>query len=385
MMKRFWLFATCITMGIAAVAVHAQATTPSPAPTVQAASKGSTIKIDGRMFLGIFSSEDDGAYTNRALDVPDAKLRFTYTPSKDISVITRFSIKRATTTDGFDYFYLEMKNWGGVLPGHALRIGKVKMDVGEETWTDNPVEGILLTTSAAIVSGYDGGINFRGPLPIDIPATYSLGVYNGTGGLGSSTGAFPISAKLGIAPTENLYLSGSVFTSGNLLKSDGTVSSPALKVANLQSVPAGATTWSRDLWEVDVRWNYGKTGVKPVIPSSATQPFFQLGAAYGHFEDDFTGAADDAGNYWYVEGLVNVTPKVYLASRYSDVQLDDGATLKLVDSKVAVNSYNRLSLGVGYHLTPLTDLKVEYTINNAKGGVSTPELNQIAVGIATKF
>jgi hypothetical protein len=30
-------------------------------------------------------------------------------------------------------------------------------------------------------------------------------------------------------------------------------------------------------------------------------------------------------------------------------------------------------------------LKTEYTINDAKGGSSKPELNQFAVGVATKF
>ncbi|MHB0939358.1 MAG: hypothetical protein ACYDCO_25830 [Armatimonadota bacterium] len=387
-MKALRFLGSCLVAAVFAIAVHAQApaTPPPPAPTVQAASKGSLVKIDGRLFVGLFTSGDEGAYPNRALDIPDAKLRFTFTPSKDITIVNRFSNSKATQSD-FDYFYLDLNNWGGVAPGHLLRLGKQKVDVGEETWTDNPVENILITNSAASVSGYDVGVSFRGPIPVKVHATYAISVLNGTGEVGASTRGLATAGKVGVSPVKNLYLSASLYQSGDLIKADGTVGAPALKVANLKSAPAGAESWERTVWEVDARWNYGPTGVKSTIPSSPDPAPFQVAAAIGRFEDAFAGEGltDREGQYWYVEGLYNATKKIYLATRFSEVTLDDDATARLADSPVAVNKYRRLSLGAGYHLTPLTDIKLEVTKNTTGGGASEPDLDQIAIGVATKF
>jgi succinate dehydrogenase/fumarate reductase flavoprotein subunit len=67
-----------------------------------------------------------------------------------------------------------------------------------------------------------GGINLRGPISTKLPATYSIGIYNGTGGLGSSTNGLATGMKVGAAPTKNLYVSASYYDTGNLIKADGT-------------------------------------------------------------------------------------------------------------------------------------------------------------------
>lgn len=390
-MKQQWIIGACLAVGLLAAAAYAEDQAPPaaapPPPTAQSGTKGSLVKIDGRLFVGAFDTGVNGAYPNRALDIPDAKLRFTFTPSKDITIVNRFS-NNSATDKGFDYFYLDLNNWGGALKGHTLRLGKLKQDIGEETWTDNPVESILITNSAAHVSGYDGGINFRGPIPVGMPASYSLMLLNGTGSVGSATRGLATGAKVGVAPTKQLYLSASLFDSGDLVKTGGSVATPALAVASL-GAPTGITLtgWKRTLWELDARWNYGKTGIKSEIPSGADTSRYQIAAAYGRFKDDFSGvgSVDRKGNYWFAEGQYNATDKLYFATRYSQVKLNSGITAVMVDSPVAVNKYTRLSLGAGYHLTPLIDLKAEVTQNTTSGGASKPKLNQVAVGIATKF
>jgi hypothetical protein len=194
-MKYLWILAVCLAANMIVTAAHAQApaATSTPSSGVLAALMNTVIKIDGRMFLGIFASEDDGKYPNRTLAIPDAKLRFTFIPGKDITVVTRFNINNAKNND-FDYFYLDLNNWGGLLPKHVLRAGKFKVDVGEETWTDNPVESILISNSAPAVSGYDGGINFRGL--ITEKTTYSLGLLNGTGTVESAGEDIAFAAKV---------------------------------------------------------------------------------------------------------------------------------------------------------------------------------------------
>jgi outer membrane murein-binding lipoprotein Lpp len=350
---------------------------------VQVGTKGSKVKVDGRLFAGVFDTGSDGAFPNRSLDIPDAKLRFTFSPSKDITIVNRFSTNRAATS-GFDYFYLDLNNLAGAA-GHTLRLGKMKIDVGDETWSDNPVESVLITNSVSHVSGYDEGVNFRGPLGRGKrPATYSLAVLNGNKDFVASDGGLAWAVKVAGAPTDHLYLSASYLATGDLVKKDGTLDKPDFKVGELVDAPGGATSWKRSLWEVDARWNYGPTGSKPTIVSEPT-PRFQAAAAYGQFTDAAAPVADRQGKYWFLEGLYNLIPRLFLASRYSTVELDDGATAKLGDSPVAVNAYHRFALGVGYRLTSLTQIKAEWTRNRTSGGGTQPHLDQLAVGVATKF
>ena len=394
MKKQLCLLVVCLLAGTLAAVAQAQVA----APTVTDAFN-SPIKIDGRMFVGLFDSGNNGNYPNRTVDIPDAKLRFTYTPSKDITVVTRLDLAKLNkaSAGSLDYYYLDLNNWGGLFPGHVMRLGKMKEDIGEETWTDNPIESILITNSAAHVSGYDAGVDFRGPLPVGRPAMYSLSLLdntggtgssnnpaattNGNGGLGTATQALGVGGKIGVAPMDNLWVSASMYDSGDSVLPNGTVTTP-LAVAGLASAGTGMT---RRLWEVDARYNYGKFGNTPAIPSSANPAPFQVAVSYGQVNDTFTGAAARSGSFGFIEGLYNVTSKVYVASRYSQVQLSGSETAKMVDSPIAVNKYTRLGLGAGYHLSPLSDLKVEYTINGTDGGATSPHLNQAAIGIATKF
>jgi hypothetical protein len=349
---------------------------------VQAANKDTKIKIDGRMFAGAFKTGDQSSFANRSLDIPDAKLRFTFSPSKDVTIVNRLSNNRAGS-NGFDYFYLDLNNWGGAVPGHVLRVGKFKIDVGQETWTDNPIESILITNAVSHISGYDEGINFRGPLGRGA-ATYSVAVMNGNKGVVASDSGLAWSAKLGALVNRQLYLSGSYFRSGDLVKSDNTLDQPDFNIGEVFDGPSGATSWRRTLWEADARYGYGKEGISSVVGAPASVPW-QAGATYGKFSDEASGVPDRKGSYWFVEGLYNLTPKTYLATRYSDISLDGNALAKLAGSPVAVNEYHRLSLGAGYRLSPMTHLKVEYTRNTTDGGATSPDLNQIAVGVATKF
>jgi len=357
--------------------------TSTTSQPVQPAFPNSKIKVDGRLFAAAFKTGDEGSYPNRSLDIPDAKLRFTFSPSKDVTIVNRYSNNRAGT-NGFDYFYLDLNNWGGVLPGHVLRIGKFKIDVRQETWTDNPVEDILITNSVSHVSGYDEGLNFRGPLGKDSSATYSLMVMNGNKGVTPSDSGLAWGGKIGALVGDQLYISASYLRTGDLVKSDGSLDQPDFNVANLSSGPSGATGWKRSLWEVDARYGYGKAGISSVLGSAPSVPW-QLGATYGQFTDDAAGVSDRRGRYWFVEGLYNITPKTYVASRYSTVSLDGDMLAKIDNSPVAVNSYDRFSLGLGYRLTDMTHLKAEYTRDSTSGAEPDPDLSQFAVGVATKF
>ncbi|MCX6344274.1 MAG: hypothetical protein NT018_04280 [Armatimonadetes bacterium] len=348
------------------------------APTVTAGTKGSKVKIDGRIFVGIFDTGQDGAYPHASADASDAKLRFTFNPAKNITIVNRLNTTGAKSVD-FDYFYADFAQVGG--PSNTLRLGQRKIDVGQETWADNPIDNMLITNSVSHVSGYGTGLatlgRFKGP---DSPM-YEVGFVNGPKGVMVRPSAgLPFNWKLGVPLPNNLFASASYFSTGTL----GAADSSAITVAEVSTAPTGATSWSRNLWELDVRYNYGQSGIRSMIPTG-TLPPLMLGATYGRFLDDATGVSSRSGNFWFTEALVRLNPKLYAATRYSVTDLSGSSTAKLGKSPVAVNSYKRTSIGLDYVLTELTQVKIEYTINDTSGGASDPNLNQFGVGVATKF
>lgn len=347
-------------------------------PTVGTAFKGAKARIDGRIFAGIFSTGQQGPFPNWSTDIPDAKLRFTFLPAKNITVVNRLNATGAKAVD-FDYFYADFARAIGA--SNTLRLGQRKIDVGQETWVDNPVENMLITNSVSHVSGYGIGLATLGRFAGPTSPLYEFGFVNGPKGVTTrpSTG-LPIDAKIGTPLPGKVFASASYFNTGNL----GAADNSAISVAELSSAPAGATSWKRSLWEADLRYNYGPSGIRNLIPTGALPPVM-LGATYGRFADDATGAPGRNGGYWFGEALVRLSPKLYAAARYSVTDLDDGAVAKLAKSPVAVNSYNRTSFGIGCALNDLVQWKTEYTINRTSGGASQPSLNQWATGMAAKY
>lgn len=359
----------------------AQKTQPHP---VTPAHRETQIALDGRFFVGVFGTQPDGSFPRRTLDIADSKLRFTFQPSPQVMLVNRLSASRSGAAN-MDYLYIDLIDWGGFWRGHTLRIGKHKLDIGQETWTDNPIENVLLTNAVSHISGLDEGLNLRGPLSTGSrPWTYSIELVNGSQGFAPASSQWAWGVKVGGLISDKVHLSASYMRTGNLVQRDGTLDKPDLNIAEVFEPPAGATGWRRSFWEIDLRYGYGKEGVKPVAGSEADEPW-QLALAYGRFRDDAEGAPDRKGSFGYVESLCNLTPRVYLALRFSQIALEDGATAKLGGSPVEVNEYRRYSFGLGYRLSRLTHFKTEYTLNETRGGTTRPDLNQFAVGIGTRF
>ncbi|MGC8977499.1 MAG: hypothetical protein ACP5OB_07780, partial [Candidatus Ratteibacteria bacterium] len=85
--------------------------------------------------------------------------------------------------------------------------------------------------------------------------------------------------------------------------------------------------------------------------------------SYGLFKDQ-SDVLDRKGNYGFIEGLLNLTEKFYLGTRYSFVKLDKGLIANLND--IDANEYQRTSVGFGYRISKNTILKFSYDFNNEK-------------------
>ena len=348
-------------------------------PAVSAGFKDEKVKIDGRIFIGLFDTGDQGTSPNGGADINDAKIRLTFNPSKNVTIVNRLSTTGAKSAD-FDYFYMDLAKALG--PNNTLRIGQRKIDIGQETWVDSPEENLLISPSIPHVVGYGTGMALVGRFT-DTAASpmYEAGFVNGSKGVMSRpTSSLPINLKLGAPLRNDIFASASYFDSGKLGASDKS----AIGIAELTDAPAGATEWRRKIWELDVRYNAGNSGYRALIPSTDL-PRFMAAAMFGAFSDDASGVPDRDGKFWYVEGLYGLSDRLYTVARYGAVDLDGGVLAALGKSPVAVNSYKRTSIGLGYRLTDLTHLKTEYSFNETSGGASEPSLDQWAFGVASKF
>ena len=336
---------------------------------------GSQLKLDGRIFIGYFDSQKPGStYEHGSFEIPDGKIRFTWTPKQNVEVVTRLSIKfkdAKADVESLDYFYGQIN---GVIPvdrNSRLRLGKIKVDFGEEIWTDNPVENTagLISNSAGLAGGYDEGLELYGHF---VPGKfgYSLSVANGEDGDGASKSTgFGYAAKLFFQPCKPFYASASYYTAERIKKG----SKSALKVAGLQSEPAGTTVeWDRNIWQIDVRYQV------PGLP-------VRVATAYGQFSDQPDSGSELEGEYYYLEGKWDITPEFFAGARYSIIKLDNNAAATLNDIS-SCNEYTRTSLGVGYNLNKLVTLKAEYSWNeNNRPGLTAIDDNQFALGLAAKF
>lgn len=349
----------------------------------------SRLKIKGRAAIGFLDSGESGSFPSGSFEMPDAKLQFAFQPDRINTVVMRFNLNNATAQSPLlDYFYLQSNDFLPFLKDTPFslssRLGRFKLGFGEETWSDNPVESVLPSKSAAGASVIDEGLEFAGKIKLENinlrPLGWVVSLTNGNKGAGSdSGGAKAFMGKLYYTPLDPLYLSASYYNSASLKASDA-----ELSIAGLISRPSGATDWRRQIWEVDARYDFGK-GKKPLDPPAFSDSKAILRLSYGQFIDDnISGASERDGQFGFVEGSYNLTEKFYTAGRYSLVDLYGGTTASL--NGVTANKYTRYSLGLGYRWSENVILKLSYDWNRESGpNVEDANNNLLSAIVASQF
>ena len=305
----------------------------------------SKLKIKGRAALGFFDSGKAGSYPAGSFEVPDAKLQFGFQPDDINTLVLRFNLNNATSQSPLlDYFFLQSKDFIPALKESpfslSTRLGRFKLGFGEETWTDNLVEGIVPSNSAARATVVDEGLEFAGKVKLDKiglkPLGWSVSVSDGNTGVGSdSTASKAFMGKLYHNPIEPLYVSGSYYNSGELDSS-----SSEMSLAGVTSAIQSGMAWRRSVWELDARYDFGK-GKKPLEPIVFSDSKAIVRLSYGEFKDD--GNRTRSGNFGFVDGIYNLTKKFYAAGRYSFIDMNGDVTATL--NSVTANRYDRFSLG----------------------------------------
>ena len=359
------------------------------ASRVDLANALSKLKLKGRWAAGFYDSGSGGSFPSGSWEIPEGKIQFAFQPD-DINTITmRFNLNNATAQSPLlDYFFLQSKDFLPLLKTTPFslsgRLGRFKLGFGEETLSDNPVEGILPSNSAAKTGASDEGLELAGKIKLAElglkglkPLGWVVSVSDGSSGVGSDTSTSKaFMGKLYYTPTDPLYLSASYYDSGSLKSSTSEFS-----IAGLASRPTGAGSWGRKAWEVDGRYDFGK-GKKPLDPPAFSDSKAILRLSYGRFHDE--AHIDREGQFGFVDGIYNLTKKYYVAGRYSLADLDGDATATL--NSVTANKYDRYSLGMGYRWSENTILKLSYDLNKESGTNTKDSANDlISAIVAAQF
>lgn len=361
-----------------------------PSPGVDMANPLSKLKIKGRAAMGYFDSQESGSYPSGSFEAPDAKIQFHFTPDEINTVVLRLNLNNnsiSSTNPLADYFFLQSRDFLPFLKDTPFtlgaRLGRFKLGFGEEDLSNNPVESVLPSNSAANLSAVDEGVELAGKIKLEKfnlrPLGWAVSVSNGTNTVGTdSGGSKAFMAKISFSPVEPLYLSASYYDSGDLKNSQA-----ELKVAGLQAVPTGASNWQRNTWELDARYDFDK-GKKWLDSALFSDSKAVIKLSYGGFSDTVSVGTERSGSFGFAEGIYNLTKKIYAAARYSFMDLGGDVTASL--NSVTANKYGRYSLGLGYRWSDNVILKLGYDWNK-ESGTNTEDANNdlLSAVVATQF
>ncbi|MFH1226494.1 MAG: hypothetical protein V1701_01155 [Planctomycetota bacterium] len=290
--------------------------------------------------------------------VADAKLKLNAKVDANTSAVLRIDAPTMT----LDYAFVKLDNVVSQLVPNlpinpSITVGKFKIDFGEETYSNNPVEGALVYNSRANVSGNDNGVMFKQEdflknLPLILGC--SLSFMNGTCALvdNNTNKAFNFKAT-GQMKTQPLYFSLSYYSATG-------IPCTVVQDAPLASTYDGvAVNWSQKAFELSARFDLLE-GAAKFEPAKAplysdSKGVFTL--AYGTVTTGEPVVGKTTTGYVALGALYNVDAKLYVAFRYSynDFAVDRAAAF---DAKTT-----RIQIGGGYKVSGNTTLKFEYTMD----------------------
>lgn len=364
-----------------------ETTTALQTSRVDLANTLAKLKIKGRAAFGYFDSGKAGSYPSGSFEAPEAKLQFSFQPDDINTFVMRFNLNNATAqTPLLDYLYLQSNNFLPMLKNTPFslsgRLGRFKLGFGEETLSNNLVEGILPSNSAGNVGVSDEGLELNGKIKLEKIGLKPLGwvasVSDGNSGVGSdNTASKAFMGKLYYTPINPLYLSTTYYDSGSLKSSAAEMS-----IAGITSRPStGVGDWKRKVWEVDARYDFGK-GKKSLEPMVYSDSKAIARLSYGGFND--ISNISRHGTFGFVDGIYNLNKKFYTAGRFSFVDLGGDTTASL--NSVTANKYDRYSFGFGYRWSENTIVKLSYDWNNETGpNTQEADNNLLSAVVAAQF
>ncbi|MBI4325926.1 MAG: hypothetical protein HY674_11760 [Chloroflexi bacterium] len=328
--------------------------------------KSENLALSGQGGVVFFHQGREGQFRYSEFHIDDAKLFLEAKIWEDIYLFSELNVLTREELEEYlriGELYVDFENVSKLWNRERLlnlRVGRFDIPFGEEYQTRDVLDNPLIMHSLSDLWGVDEGLELYGAAG---RFQYALAVQNGGHPVIRDYDADKaVAGRLGYDPAKWLHVSASAMRTGNLdVKSDkfseiwfgnGFFKQLGTNVLN--------TKFQANLFEGDVQFRWPRGHLK--------------GAGGYVFFDDNDPAADHQRDiyYYYVEGVRDVTRKLYAASRFSQIMAPGGYHL-VGNGNFGRNVFNvltedlwRLSLGLGYRFNPNFVVKVEYSLSRGR-------------------
>jgi hypothetical protein len=323
------------------------------------------VSLSGEGGAGFFNTGSKGAFPNSEFRVDEARLFVEAPVLENVYFFTEINLMTREAADlsvQLGEAYLDFENVSQLWNRDRwlnVRLGRMYIPFGEEYLFRYAIDNPLISHSLPDIWGVDEGIEFYGKIG---KVSYALAVQNGgPSGVRDFNGDKSVSGRLSFDPNPWLHLSASGLRTGDLQKPGDYWSE--LWFGNAWFYPFGptnATIYHANLAEGDIEIR---------LPHGHLKAF----GGYAHFEDNAPAQIDRRDIFYYsVEGVYDITHKLYGAARFSQILVDKG--LPIVGNGdmnqyffgVPTSEIWRLSLGLGYRWSPNLIFKGEYSFERGK-------------------
>jgi len=317
------------------------------------------VHLSGEGGAGLFETGSEGAFPNAEFRVDEAKLFVDAQVWGDVYAFAELNLATREEPDvnlHLGELYLDVEDisklWGHTGQLNA-RVGRMDIPFGEEYLTRDVIDNPLISHSLSDFWGVDEGLELYGTL-----GKFNYVVAAQNGGIPDTrdfTADKSVAGRICFDPNPHWHFSVSGMRTGDLSAPKDFLS--ALWFANGFFRPLGnGTLFHANLAEADAQWRWSRGYVKAF-------------GGYIRYDDNDPTANNGRDVYYYsVEGIQDLTRKLYAGARFSQIFAPKGFPLVgdgQMDSYLfgpLTDEMWRLSLGVGYRWSPRLVLKTEYTI-----------------------
>jgi hypothetical protein len=323
------------------------------------------VSLSGEGAAGFFNTGSQGAFPNSEFRVDEARLFVEAAVLENVYFFTEINLMTREAQDlsvQLGEAYIDFENVSQLWNKDRwlnIRLGRMYIPFGEEYLSRYAIDNPLISHSLPDIWGVDEGIEFYGKFG---KVSYALAVQNGgISGVRDFDADKSVAGRLSYDPNRWLHLSASGMRTGDLQK-PGDFSSE-LWFGGGFFLPFDSTTatiFHANLVEGDVEFR---------LPLGRLRAF----GGYAHFDDNDPQHIDRRDIFYYsVEGVHDITHKLYGAARFSQILSDEGIPIvgngNMRDFLFGPPTTElwRLSLGLGYRWTQNLILKGEYTFERGK-------------------
>jgi hypothetical protein len=367
-------------------ALKAEVEQPPAAPVDSSRpfSSGKVI-LSGEGGLAFFDSGSEGQFPNAEFRIDEARVFLDAQVWDNTYFFTELDLATRENPGvdvNLEELYVDFENVSRLWNRDRLvniRAGRFDIPFGEEYQSRHSIDNPLIAHSLSDIWGVDEGVELYGDFG---KFDYVLAVQNGGANLDDFNADKAVTGRLGYNPTHWLRVSASAMRTGNLSVSGDGMSALWFGNGLVRSLgDTNTTTFHAELVEGDVQLRLPRAQVKAA-------------GGYLHYADNDTTADNNRDMYYYyVEGVYDVTKKLYGAARFSQVMAKDGFPIvgngDFDDYYFETLSKNlwRATVGAGYRFSPNLILKMDYSFEGGQelDGEARNQEDLFATELAFRF